>query len=81
MAVLREAWELGKSQDVSMVAHVVQIRDQLLQMTDLVEQNMEKAQDNQKKWYDWNARSCKLSQETKYLYCYLHIACTVARTI
>ena len=59
MAVLREAWESGKSLDVSVVAHVVQIREQLQQMTDLVEQNMEKAQANQKKWYDRNARSCK----------------------
>ena len=59
MAVLREAWKSGKSQDTSVVAHVVQIREQLQQMTDLVEQNMEKAQANQKKWYDWNARSCK----------------------
>ena len=59
MAVLREAWESGKSQDVSVVAHVVQIREQLQQMTDLVEQNMEKAQANQKKWYDRNARSRK----------------------
>ena len=59
MAVLREAWESGKSQDVSVVAHVVQIREQLQQMTDLVEQNMEKAQANPKKWYDRNARSRK----------------------
>ena len=59
MAVLREAWESGKSQDASVVAHVVQIREQLQQMTDLVEQNMEKAQANQKKWYDRNARSRK----------------------
>ena len=42
-----------------MVAHVMQIREQLQQMTGLVEQNMEKAQDNQKKWYDRNARTRK----------------------
>ena len=59
MAVLKEAWESEKSQDASVVAHVMQIREQLQQMTDLVEHNMEKAQDNQKKWYDRNARSCK----------------------
>ena len=61
MAVLREAWESGKSQDASVVAHVVQIREQLQQMTDLVEQNMEKAQANQKKWLPEVA---SLSQET-----------------
>ena len=37
MAVLKEAWESGKSQDASVVAHVMQIREQLQQMTGLVE--------------------------------------------
>ena len=59
VAVLKEAWESGKSQDASVAAYVMQIREQLQQMTDLVEYNMEKAQDNQKKWYDRNARSRK----------------------
>ena len=59
MAVLKEAWESGKSQDASVVAHVIQIREQLQQITGLIEQNMEKAQDNQKKWYDRNARTRK----------------------
>ena len=52
MAVLKEAWESGKSQDASVVAHVMQIREQLHQMTDLVEHNKEEAQDNPKKLYD-----------------------------
>ena len=71
MAVLREAWESGKSQDVSVVAHVVQIREQLQQMTDLVEQNMEKAQANQRSGMIGMPEVANLSQETKYLCCYL----------
>ena len=67
MAVLKEAWESGKSQDASVIAHVVQIREQLQQMTDLVEHNMEKAQDNQKKWYDRNARSRKFDSKDQVL--------------
>ena len=59
LAVLRESWESGESQDVSVAAHVLQIRDQLQQMSDLVEQNMRKSQADQKKRYDRNARSCK----------------------
>ena len=39
MVVLKEAWESGKSQDASVVVHVMQIREQLQQMTGLVEQN------------------------------------------
>ena len=58
MAVLKEAWESGKSQDASVVARVIQIREQLQQMTGF-EHNMERAQDNQKKWYDRNARTRK----------------------
>ena len=49
MAVLKEAWESGRSQDASVVAHVMQTKEQLQQMTGLYEQNMEKAH-NQKKW-------------------------------
>ena len=74
MAVLKEAWESGKSQDASVVAHVMQIREQLKQMTSLVEQNMEKAQDNQKKWYDRNARTRKFEpgDQVLVLLQYLH---------
>ena len=42
---LKEAWESGTSQDASTVAHVVQIREPLQQMTGLVQQNMMKSQD------------------------------------
>ena len=48
-----------KSQDVSVAAHVLQIKEQLQKMSDLVNQNMMKLQADQKKWYDRNARSHK----------------------
>ena len=86
MAVLREAWESERSQDASVVAHVVQIREQLQQMTDLVEQNMVKAQANQKRWYNRNARSCKFEPGDQLRTCvatYINqqVACTVAGAI
>ena len=59
LAVLRESWEFGEPQDVSVAAHVLQIREQLQQMSDLVNQNMIKSQATQKKWHDRNARSRK----------------------
>ena len=59
MAVLREEWESGESQDTSVVAHIMQIRKNFLEMTDLVQQNMLKSQADQKRWYDRNARTRK----------------------
>ena len=36
MAVLKEAWESAESQDTSVVVHIMQIREQLQEMADLV---------------------------------------------
>ena len=71
MAVLKEAWESAESQDTSGVGHIMQIREQLQEMADLVYQNtcMAKAQADQKRWYDRNARFRKFELETKSL-CY-----------
>ena len=68
MAVLREAWESGKSQDVSVVAHVVQIREQLQQMTDLVGRRRKLTK---RSGMIGMPEVANLSQETKYLCCYL----------
>ena len=59
IAVLKEAWEFAESQDTSVIAHIIQIREQLQEMMGVVQQNMVKAQADQKRWYDRNARSCK----------------------
>ena len=59
MAVLKEAWESAESQDTSVVAHIMQIREQLQEMADLVHENMVQSQANQKRWYDRNIRSHK----------------------
>ena len=58
IAVLKEAWESGESQDTSVIAHIIKIREQL-QMMGVLQQNMIKAQVDLKRWYDKNARSCK----------------------
>ena len=59
MAVLKEAWESAESQDTSVIAHIIRIREQLQEMMGVVQQNMVKAQADQKRWYDRNARSRK----------------------
>ena len=43
MAVLKEAWESAETQDTSVVVLVMEIREQLQEMADLVYQNMVKA--------------------------------------
>ena len=54
--VLRKAWEVGKRSDESVVSHVLSMRDKMMKMTDLVQQNLSKAQEKQKLWYDKGAR-------------------------
>ena len=45
----------------------MQIREQLQEMTDLFYQNMIKAEADQKRWYDRNARSCKFEPRDQVL--------------
>ena len=54
--VLRKAWEVSKRSDESVVSHVLSMRDKMMKMTDLVQQNLSKAQEKQKLWYDKGAR-------------------------
>ena len=49
MEVLKEAWESAESQDTSVITHIIQIREQLQEMMGVVQQNMVKAQADQKR--------------------------------
>ena len=40
ITVLKEARESGESQDTSMIAYIIQIREQLQEMMGLIQQNM-----------------------------------------
>ena len=56
--ILREAWTEGVDDDmeVNVSDYVVQMRERLQAMSELVGQNMEQAQAKQKKYFDRNAR-------------------------
>ena len=54
--VLREAWEGSQSTDESVVSYVIATQEKLKAMADLVQENVAKAQDRQKQWYDRRAR-------------------------
>ena len=83
MAVLKEAWESAESQDTSVIAHIIQTREQLQERMGLVQQNMVKAQADQKRWYDRNARSRKSRRSSSCVVTYINqqAASTVTRAI
>ena len=55
--VLREEWASSKWSSESVVSYVLLVRERLSKMTELVQKNLSKAQQQQKRWYDSNARS------------------------
>ena len=54
--VLEEAWEEGDGTSMSIVSHVVQIREMMEKMKDVVHENLEQVRNRQKRWYDQHAR-------------------------
>ena len=54
--VLRQAWEVSKKIDESVVSHLLSTRDKMMKMTELVKENLSNAQEKQKLWYDRAAR-------------------------
>ena len=55
--ILRESWEARQKSDESVVSYVLAVRERLARMTKLVQENLARAQKQQKSWYDRNARS------------------------
>ena len=55
--VLRETWEANESGGEGVVSYILAIREKLEKMTELVQENLSRAQKQQKEWYDRNARS------------------------
>ena len=54
--VLKEEWTGEAREEVPVAVHVVEMRDRLQQMADLVQENAQKAQQRQKSSYDRGAR-------------------------
>ena len=53
--ILRESWESSQKSNESIISYVLSTRDKLLKMSELVQENLSKAQSRQKSWYDKNA--------------------------
>ena len=54
--VLRESWEASTKSNENVVSYVLAMREKLDKMTELVHENLSKAQKYQKTWYDRAAR-------------------------
>ena len=59
--IVRESWEARESSPESVVSYVLAMREKLSRVTELVHDNLDKAQKQQKAWYDQNARSRELT--------------------
>ena len=65
--ILRETWESSPKSSESIVSHVLSIHDKLDKLRSLVQENLAKAQDYQKAWYDKHARSHEFHQGDQVL--------------
>ena len=65
--ILRETWEEPTSGNESVVSYVLTMRDKLAKMSELVQENLERAQATQKKWYDRTARAREFTPGNKVL--------------
>ena len=53
--MLGETWESSSRSNESVVSYVINMREKMDRMTELVQENLAKAQKEQKRWYDKNA--------------------------
>ena len=65
--VLREAWEPAAKSDMSVVSHVLHMREKFENASEVVRENTKQTQIRQKKWYDRTARQRKLKKGDQVL--------------
>ena len=54
--ILKETWEASKRSSESVVSYVFTIQERLAKMSELARENLSRAQQQQKRWYDRTAR-------------------------
>ena len=57
--MLNESWEASHKNDETVVSYVLSTQEKLRKMSELVQENLSKAQMRQKTWYDKHARLCE----------------------
>ena len=73
--VIKATWKADERSDESVVSYVLSIQEKLTKMAELVKDNLEKAQEMQKKWYDLTARERSLDVGEKVLVLLLPTSC------
>ena len=69
--ILRETWETSPKSNESVVSHVLSIHAKMATLQELVHNNLTKAQEAQRTWYDQNARTREFSPgDEVYWSCY-----------
>ena len=58
--VLRESWEAHPRSSESVVSYVLSVQERLEKMSNLAQENLQRSQQTQKRWYDRNAREREL---------------------
>ena len=53
--MLRESWEASQQSNESVVSHILLTKERLRSMSEIVQQDVSRAQDKQKRWYDQTA--------------------------
>ena len=65
--VLKEEWEASEKCKESVITHILEIRERMEAMQEVVKENAEEAQKRQKRWYDRTARDTELKPDDKVL--------------
>ena len=60
--VLKVSWEASNKSSESVISYVLYTQEKLKDMSELVQENLSKAQGKQKYWYDRNARIRELKR-------------------
>lgn len=65
--VLRETWKQPKAKDTNVMSYVLAMREKFDKMTEIVHENLSRAQEQQKTWYDKTARVRELGVGEKVI--------------
>ena len=52
--MVRDAWQTSECDNENVISYLMTMRERFEQMSEVMKENMEKAQQLQKKWYDQN---------------------------
>ncbi len=70
--MLNESWQSSKRSAESVVSHILSIRSKLEKMKVISDDNLEKAQLQQKQWYDGMTRMPESESSNRTIWCFYY---------